>query len=188
MLVLGGSGRVGFTLLSLLTRHYNCLVTTTASPNNHEKLVSLGIPTEMIVDHARITTQPGDYDVIFDTQGTPQTETVSIPLLKTGGTYITFNGSLVRRADSQGFTCGMVQGLRESLNKGAELRSAKGLHFGYALFAPDGEALNKLMKMAEKDELVSDVGKVFSLESLPQAFDFCFHKGASGKVIIDVNK
>lgn len=69
VLVLGGSGRVGFTLLALLARHFQCHVTTTSSQQNMQKILDLGIPRDDVIDHAQVTQLRGGYDVVFDVQG-----------------------------------------------------------------------------------------------------------------------
>jgi NADPH:quinone reductase-like Zn-dependent oxidoreductase len=186
VLVLGGSGRVGFTLISLLKRHFNCRVTTTTSQQNLQKILDLGFPKEDVIDHAQVTQLRGGYDAVFDTQGTAQSEAVCVAQLRNGGAYVTFNGLLVRHADSRGMT-GLVQGIRESTCKRANMaRDARGIRYGYALFSPSGENLKTLMGMADKGVVKADVDKVFSLDQIAQAYDYCVEASGSGKVVINV--
>jgi NADPH:quinone reductase-like Zn-dependent oxidoreductase len=187
VLVLGGSGRVGFTLLSLLSRHFHCHVTTTSSPQNMQKILDLGIQSDDVIDHSQVTQLRGGYDAVFDVLGTAQSEATCVAQLRSGGAYVTFNGSLVRHADEKGILVGLANGVRESACKRVHMAdNARGVRYGYALFAPNGAALGTLMGMAEKGVLVPDVGKVFSLNQIEKAYEFCMEGGGSGKVVIDV--
>jgi NADPH:quinone reductase-like Zn-dependent oxidoreductase len=187
VLVLGGSGRVGFTLAALLSRHLHCHVTVTSAPQNRQKLLDLGLPPDSVIDHAQVERLRGGFDAAFDTQGSALSEALCVRQLRAEGAYVTFNGSLVARADAHGFACGLVQGVREGMQRRAQMRAgARGARFEYALFAPDGAALGKLMGMADRAELVCDVAKVFDLDEIGNAYEFCSQKGGSGKVVIDV--
>lgn len=189
VLVLGGSGRVGFTLVSILKRHFGCNVTTTSSQQNVQKILNLGLASDDVIDHAQVAQLSGGYDAVFDVVGTEQSEAACVALVRNGGAYITFNGSLVRNTDELGLVAGFAQGLRESACKRARISGgARGVRFGYALFAPSGTSLGTLMGMAESGELVADVGQVFPLDQIGKAYDFCTEGTGSGKVVIDVNK
>eukprot|EP00026_Physarum_polycephalum_P011505 Phypoly_transcript_11735.p1 GENE.Phypoly_transcript_11735~~Phypoly_transcript_11735.p1 ORF type:complete len:366 (+),score=57.23 Phypoly_transcript_11735:74-1171(+) len=187
VLVLGGSGRVGFTLVSLLKQHLTCHVTTTTSQQNLQKLLDLGLPKEDVIDHAQVTQLRGGFDAVFDTQGTAQSEAACVAQLRNGGAYVTFNGSLVRQADSRGIA-GLMQGIGENTCKRVNMvRDARGIHYGYALFSPSGENLRTLMGMADKGVVKADVDKVFNLEQIAQAYDYCMEASGSGKVVINVS-
>lgn len=180
VLVLGGSGRVGFTLVSLLIKHFRCQVTTTSSPSNTKKIHDLGLAPESIVDHYQVTSLAGGYDVVFDVVGTAQSEAACVAQLRDGGAYITFNGNLVRLADKSG-VAGLAQGAVESACKRVRMmRDSRGVRYGYALFSPSGTTLNSLMRMAEKGVIVPDVGQVFPLEQIEEAYGW----HGSGKVVI----
>lgn len=120
-------------------------------------------------------------------QGTAQSEAASVGQLKNGGAYVTFNGSLVRHADSGGIVAGLVQGIGESACKRVNMmKDARGIRYGYALFSPSGKNLRSLMEMAEKGILQADVDKVFPLSQIAQAYEYCTEAGGSGKVVINV--
>jgi NADPH:quinone reductase-like Zn-dependent oxidoreductase len=188
VLVLGGSGRVGFTLIALLKRRFLCRVTTTASQQNVQKITDLGIPSEEVIDHAQVTQLRGGFDVVFDTQGTAQSAAACVGQLRNRGAYVTFNGSLVRNADNHGIG-GLVQGISESTCKRVNMaRDARAIRYGYALFSPSGDNLRTLMDMADKGVIKADVDRVFTLNQIAQAYEYCIEAGGSGKVVIDVSE
>ena len=186
VLVLGGSGRVGFTVTSLLKRHFNCHVTTTSSQQNMQKILDLGMPRDDVIDHAQVTQLRGGFDAAFDTQGTAQSEAACVGQLRNGGAYVTFNGSLVRNTDNRGLV-GFVHGVSESAWKRVSMaRDARGIRYGYALFSPSGEALRALMALADNGVMKADVDKVFTLDQMAEAYEYCMERSGSGKVVIDV--
>lgn len=90
ILIQAGAGGVGIYAIQL-AKKMGAFVATTASPNNHELVKSLG--ADLVIDYHKTPIQKilSNYDAVLDTVGDIE---YGIDVLKSGGHFVTISGTL----------------------------------------------------------------------------------------------
>eukprot|EP01132_Coremiostelium_polycephalum_P002812 gene2812-3497_t len=194
VLVNGANGGVGFFSVNVLKKYLDCFVVATCHERNFDKLKNLG-GADQVIDY-RSDSGYKQYEREFDlvlncVDGGSEVERKCINVLKSDGHFIGFNGPLVKLSDKEGLILGLPKGLLENQQKQQSIRQelhSSNIKFDSCLFTPSGKSLKEITKLVESNKIELNIGKIFPLSDIDQAFQ-CFEEGnANGKIIIENSK
>eukprot|EP01133_Synstelium_polycarpum_P007905 gene7905-9281_t len=185
VLVNGGNGGVGYFAINVLRRHFECHVTATCQPRNFDKLRQAG--AEETIDYREDYQSVPPFDIVFNcVDGGAEVEAKCIRSIKsTGGHYISFNGPFVRASDQDGVLMGLPKSVFETRHAKATYQADNRVKYDHALFVPSGKSLAKITAMFDSNQLGLNIGHIFPLSSIKDAYQ-CFENGESnGKIVLD---
>ncbi|UYN99517.1 MAG: NAD(P)-dependent alcohol dehydrogenase [Devosia sp.] len=165
ILVLGGSGAVGLSLVQL-ARHQGADVTATTSAPNRDLLTRFG--SHQVIDYTATNplAGPARYDIVADCVAATDFARAQ-KALKPGGRYLAIAG-----------------GIREML--GSLRKGADGTRMIAGPAAERAEDIVELARLAEAGTYVSHVDRVFSFSDLPAAHAYVDTGRKRGSVVVTV--
>lgn len=158
--ITGGAGGIGSIAIQI-AKHIGAYVATTATGEGVEFVKQLG--ADEVVDYKSqdYTELLRDYDVVFDTVGDNFTKTLDV--LKRGGNAV----SMIAQADEAKAT---------ELGVSAKTQGTR----------ITTEILDRLRGLIEAGHVTPQVGKVFKLDEVQQAYAAWENGSTRGKVVIEI--
>uniref|UniRef100_A0A0B6ZQ36 Enoyl reductase (ER) domain-containing protein n=1 Tax=Arion vulgaris TaxID=1028688 RepID=A0A0B6ZQ36_9EUPU len=186
ILVLGGSGGIG-TFAIQLAKAWGMHATATCSTDAVDLVTGLGAE---VIDYRtkdvwKELHSVDKFDYILDTLGGENTKN-ALPYLKPrhDSHLITLISPLLSNSDKLGVLPGLLQ---TAVTAGIE--TLKGLTSGtsvrWAVFMPNGAALEKVRQMVEAEKIKPIVQQVFPFTEVPAAFKKVSNGHLRGKIVID---
>ncbi len=158
----GGAGGIG-AIAIMIAKHCGAYVATTASGEGIEAANKLGADEVIDYKSQDFTELLKDYDAVFDTVGDAEVFAKSLAVLKKGGVAVTMGmGADQAKASELGVTV---------IGQGTKVTT---------------DALNALTKLIDDGVVVPQVGKVFALTEIVDAFIARESGAVSGKVVISI--
>ncbi|EFA84317.1 zinc-containing alcohol dehydrogenase [Heterostelium album PN500] len=191
ILVNGASGGVGFFAVNLLKNHLNCVVGATSSSGSFEKLKNGGADLlfDYNVDNSESPEWKGQFDLVLNcVDKGEEVQRRCIKALKRGGQYISFNSDLVRTSDSEGVLLGLPKAMLDNRKRSEQIHEQQGIRFDTSLFVPSSKALSSITRLFESKQLVTNIGKVFSLTDIKDAYQYFEDGKSNGKIVFDHSK
>ncbi|KAK7487754.1 hypothetical protein BaRGS_00021021 [Batillaria attramentaria] len=186
VLVQGGSGGIGTFSIQLL-KAWGAYVATTCSTDAVDFLRNLG--ADAVIDYKTTDAKKElsklpQFDFVFDAVGGPTADD-SFDLLKkwTNAKLVTIVHPFLQNTDSFGVVPGMgraVIALGSNLMKGF----SAGRSYRWAIFLPNGKALEKVGRLVQRDLIHPVVEKEFPFSELPAAFQFVEEGHNRGKTVV----
>ncbi|ESO08492.1 hypothetical protein HELRODRAFT_74848 [Helobdella robusta] len=187
VLVLGGSGGVG-TFAIQLFKSWGAEITTTVNKDFLEKASELGATN--IVDYTQpdcqfLLSSYGSYDFVLDTIRRNDFKNV-LCLLKPdlSSKYVTLLTPVLPNTDKYGITLGLAKcklDLACFVFEGLKF----GTKVGWAIYAPNGDALDEVAKLIENKKIKPVIETVYSFDQLPLAMKKVSLKHNRGKTVLD---
>ncbi|KAG8364903.1 hypothetical protein BUALT_Bualt18G0046900 [Buddleja alternifolia] len=187
VLVVGGGGAVGFSAIQLAVAA-GCHVSTTCGTESIDRILAAG--ADQAVDY---TTEDyevsikGHFDAVLDTIGVPETERMSINLLKKGGHYMTLQGEAASLTDKYGFALGLPMATGILLQKQFQYRFSHGIEYSWAYMRADPEGLHEIRRLSEVGKLKVPVEKTFPISHVREAHEAKDKRLISGKVVLELD-
>jgi NADPH:quinone reductase-like Zn-dependent oxidoreductase len=185
ILITRGAGGVGGFAIQLM-KAWGAYVATTGSARNVEYLKALG--ADLVIDYSRekIADAVRDIDVALD--GAFDTEASVLGTLKVGSdaAYITIVSPKMRLIDE----FGIAEGTRRAdhlLSDRAQIQQGLGRRYYWGFMRPDGAALNIVRELAESGRIRALVDRVFGLDQIAEAHEYCESGQARGKIVMDLS-
>ena len=196
----GGVGSFAVQLMKAWGAH----VAAICSTRNVDLVRGLG--ADLIVDYRTQDFRKllSDYDVALDTIGKPADfETVTgtqynagspedfderlMSVLKThaDAAYVTICSPKMVLTDRYGLKEGSARA-ELLLKERRAAQQALGRHYYWSFFNPDGEALAQVSALVEEGAIKPVVDRVFPLEQMAAAHEYCESGRAQGKIVIDI--
>ncbi|BFZ10254.1 hypothetical protein BsWGS_13293 [Bradybaena similaris] len=188
ILILGGSGGIG-TFAIQLAKAWGMHVTATCGTDAVDLVTGLG--AHQVIDYRqkdvwKELSRVEKFDYILDNLGGKDKDN-ALPFLKTWqkAKLITLIHPFLGNLDKLGVVPGL---LRTAVSAGVD--SLKGLQSGgsvrWAVFIPNGAALDKVRRMVDNGKVKPIIHGVFPFSEVPAAFR-CVNEGhLRGKVVIDM--
>ncbi|KPC33198.1 Oxidoreductase zinc-binding protein [Pseudomonas syringae pv. cilantro] len=180
-----GSGGIG-TFAIQLAKNLGANVATTTSTGNIPLVRSLG--ADEVVDYKK---QAFDhvlhgYDVVL---GTTRGDTIekAVGILKPGGKIVSLVGPLDKafaQARRMNFFFRFVFGLMS--RKIRRLANKNNVTYSFLFVRPDGEQLEEIGKLLERERIKPVVDKVFPFEQAKEGLEYLGKGRAKGKVVIRI--
>jgi NADPH:quinone reductase-like Zn-dependent oxidoreductase len=184
VLITRGAGGVGSFAIQLL-KTWGAYVATTCSPRTADFVTRLA--PDRVIDYTResIADAVGDIDVALDSSF--DTEVAVLATLKTGAdaTYVTIVSPKMRLIDE----FGLEEGTRradECLAERVQVQAKLGRRYYWGFMKPDGAALAAVTRLVDEGKIRPLVDKVFALDQIALAHEYCESGQARGKIVIDL--
>jgi NADPH:quinone reductase-like Zn-dependent oxidoreductase len=184
VLITRGAGGVGSFAIQLL-KAWGAYVATTCSTRNVDFVRRLA--PDRVIDYTResIADAVGDIDVALDSSF--DTEVAVLATLKTGAdaTYVTIVSPKMRLIDE----FGLEEGTRradERLAERVQVQANLGRRYNWGFMKPDGAALAAVTRLVDEGRIRPLVDKVFPLDQIALAHEYCESGQARGKIVIDL--
>jgi NADPH:quinone reductase-like Zn-dependent oxidoreductase len=179
-----GAGGVGSFAVQFM-KAWGAHVATTCSTRNVELCRRLG--ADVVVDYTqqKVGSVLRDYDVVLDGAFDMQEEMLAT--LKTGAdaSYITIVSPKIRLVDQ----LGLEEGLRQAgilFEQTRQQQAALGRRYHWGFMQPDGAALAQIGALVDADAISPLVDRVYPLERIAEAHEYCELRQARGKIVIDL--
>lgn len=157
-----GAGGIG-AMAIMIAKHMGAFVATTASGDSLEAVKKLGADEVINYKSQNFVEILRDYDAVFDTVGDAEGFTKALSILKKGGVAVTMGmGADQAKAEELGVTV---------IGQGTKVTT---------------EALNALTKLIEAGVVVPQIGKVFPLDQIVEAFEARENGSVRGKVVLSI--
>ena len=197
------AGGVGSFAVQLM-KAWGAYVAGICSSRNMDLVTSLG--ADEVIDYGKddFSLLLKDYDVAFDTVGkTSDFEAIGAPAY-IDGNEIDFDEkllSVLKVDDSAVYVTicspkmiltdkyGLEEGARISeaeFKKRAHAQQARGIAYYWSFCNPNGQALEVISRLVEANRIRPVVDRVYSLDEMVAAHEYCETKQAQGKIVIDV--
>lgn len=180
-----GAGGVG-TFAIQLAKHRETVVTTTASPKNHDFLRDLG--ADQVIDYHTedFTTEPDAYDAVFDTIG-GKILRQSFQIVKRGGWVVSIASMPDPiTAQEMGIPLPMRLALRFMTRQERGLAKAKDVHYRMLLMQPNGKELGQITELIEANTIKPIIDSTHPLEDYAKAFAHLEDGHARGKIVFAI--
>lgn len=166
VLIQAGAGGVGSYAIQF-AKNSGAEVWTTASANHHQLLKNLGADQVIDYHQPEEVARLKNFDLIFDTLG-GKNQISAFSWLKTGGKQISIAGE--------------AEGSAKIANENQQ-------EFKSIWLRPDGQELQKIADLMEKEIITSQIGKTlaFSKDNLITAHELSETNHVTGKIVINFN-
>jgi NADPH:quinone reductase-like Zn-dependent oxidoreductase len=179
----GASGGVGAIAVQLL-KAWGWRVAATCGADNAALVEELG--ADIVIDYRAedFTRRLTDVDLALDCvgdaveDGERRVETV----LRRGGVQVTLVHPLARLMDRHGVALGGARAAAEYARRRARHRG----RYRWALYKPDGAALERLGRMADDGTLRPVIGATFTLDQIAEAHGRIEGGGGPGKTVLRI--
>jgi NADPH:quinone reductase-like Zn-dependent oxidoreductase len=180
-----GAGGVGSFAIQLM-KAWGAHVATICSTRNVELVRSLG--ADVVVDylHEDFAALLSGYDVAFDTAF--DTEAKLLGTLKTGAdaAYVSIVTPKLHLIDEFGLEEGLRRGEAYLVERKAE-QAALGRRYDWSFMEPNGAALRMIGALIEAGRVRPVVDRVYTIDEIAAAQDYCETKQARGKIVVAVS-
>lgn len=177
----GGVGNVAIQLMKAWGAHVASIVST----RNVELVRGLG--ADVVVDYLKddFSNRLHDYDVAFDTAF--DTEQKLLGTLKTGAdaAYVSIVTPKMQLIDQYGLDDGLKRGDAFLAARSAE-QAALGRRYFWSFMEPNGTALAHISRLVDDGKIRPLIDRVYPMDSIVQAHQFCETKQAQGKIIVTI--
>ncbi|XP_074568438.1 uncharacterized protein LOC141824983 [Curcuma longa] len=186
VLVIGGGGAVGLAAIQIAVAA-GCSVSTSCGSHSIDRVLSVG--AEQAIDYTAEDIEnaiKGQFDVVLDTIGAPETEKTGINLLRKGGHYMTLQGEAASLADRYGLPIGLPAATAILLKKQLQYRFSHGIDYWWTYMRPDAEGLHEIRRLSTAGMLKIPVDKVFPIAEVQKAHEVKQKRSVPGKVVLEV--
>ncbi|XP_072045286.1 reticulon-4-interacting protein 1 homolog, mitochondrial-like [Amphiura filiformis] len=189
ILILGGTGGVGTFAIQLI-KAWGGHVTTTCSKGGIELMKRLG--ADQIIDYTKedfetvLSQKKQKFHLILDTQG-PSSYQACLNLCGSGGHVVTLVSPLHSMTDKHGLVWGAIKATLARLKIGIPQKLFHSRSFSWGIYAPDGEALDKIKLLVEAGKIKPVIEETFPLCEGVAAFQQLSTGHRKGKIVIDVD-
>ena len=185
ILITRGAGGVGSFAIQLM-KVWGAFVATTCRSRHVDYLRQLR--PDLIIDYTRtpIAEAVSQIDVALDSSFDAQEAVLSTLKTHAGASYITIVSPKMRFIDE----FGLEEGLRRAdalLAEQERSQSLLGRHYHWGFMKPDGAALAKVTPWVESHQIRPLIDKVFPMEQIALAHEYCESGKAQGKIVIDMS-
>ncbi len=185
ILITRGAGGVGSFAIQLM-KAWGAYVATTCRSRHVDYLRQLR--PDHIVDYTQtpIPEAVSHIDVALDSSFDAQEAVLSTLKTHAGASYITIVSPKMRLIDE----FGLKEGVRRAdaqLAEKVHAQSLLGRHYYWGFMKPDGAALAKVTQRIESGQIRPLIDKVFPLEQIALAHEYCESGEAQGKIVIDMS-
>lgn len=161
ILITGGAGGIGRSAIQL-AKHLGAYVATTVGTSDIETVTALGADEAIDYTSQDFTELLSGYDAVFDTVGSEEFSK-ALGILRRGGIAVSMIAQVDQaRADELGVT---------AVSQFTQVTTAK---------------LNRLRKLVEAGAIKPQVGKIFALRDIRDAFVARESGAVSGKIVIAI--
>ncbi|WP_285114300.1 NADP-dependent oxidoreductase [Leifsonia sp. fls2-241-R2A-40a] len=185
VLIHAGAGGVGSIAIQL-AKHLGATVATTASAANAEFVASLG--ADVVIDYRAddFEQQLAGYDLVLDSVG-GENLMKSLRILRPGGRAIGIAGppdpAFARQLGLKPLLRAGIAAISRSVRRAA--RTA-GVDYSFLWMSANGDQLRKISTLVESGAIRPIVGRVISLDEIPEALAGLGKSGVRGKVVASV--
>ena len=185
VLITRGAGGVGSFAIQLM-KAWGAYVATTCRSRHVEYLRQLR--PDLIIDYTQnsIPKAVSEIDVALDSSFDAQEAVLSTLKTHAGASYITIVSPKMRFIDEFGLEEG-VRRADERLAENVRAQNLLGRHYYWGFMKPDGAALEKVTHRVESGQIRPLIDKVFPLEQIALAHEYCESGEAQGKIVIDLS-
>ena len=185
ILITRGAGGVGSFAIQLM-KAWGAYVATSCRSRHVDYLRRLR--PDLIIDYTKtpIPEAVSQIDVALDSSFDAQEAVLSTLKTHAGASYITIVSPKIRLIDEFGFEEG-VRRADERLAENVRMQSQLGRHYYWGFMKPDGAALAKITHRIESRQIRPLIDKVFPLEQIALAHEYCESGEAQGKIVIDMS-
>lgn len=185
VLVQAGAGGVGTAAIQL-ARHLGAEVLTTASPQNHELVKSLGAAIAIDYRTERYEEVARGVDLVVDSLGGDDLAR-ALATVRRGGRIVGLMSGMPEAAKAYGPTLGaLVAGLRLA-RLAARARLGKGVRFSPIARKPDGAVLAELARLCDEGALRPVIEATYPLEEVAAAHRRLETGRVRGKLVLTVS-
>lgn len=185
ILIHAGSGGVG-TFAIQYAKALGLHVTTTTSSRNAEFVRTLGADTVIAYDKEDYLTQPGDYDIVFDTLGGAFTLD-AFKVARRGGSVVSIVGPPDRQFADQVGANPLIRLVMWFMARRVFAASREtGIAYYRFLTESDGAQLAGIARLVDEGRIKPVIDRVFPFEGLPAAFAHLGTGRAKGKVVLSM--
>lgn len=179
-----GAGGVGSFAIQFM-KAWGAHVATTCSTRNVELCRDLG--ADVVVDYTREKAGAvlNDYDVVLDGAFDMEEEMLSTLKVGAGASYVTIVSPKIRLVDQLGLEEGLKQA-RILFGKAQNRQAELGRNYHWGFMQPDGEALAQVGALLENGAIRPVVDRVYALQQVAEAHEYCESRQARGKIVIDM--
>lgn len=183
VLIHGGAGGAGSIMIQL-AKHLGAHVATTASGKNADFVRVLG--ADEVIDYRAqdFEKELSGYDLVLDSLGGENLEK-SLRILRAGGRAIGISGppdpAFAKRVGLNPVIRLAVTALSAKIRRQAK---NLGVTYEFLFMSANGHQLRKIAALIDDGTLRPVVGKTFSFDEIPNAFDSLAAGGVNGKIVI----
>jgi len=185
ILIHAGAGGVG-TFAIQFAKHLGLHVTTTTSTGNIEFVKNLG--ADAVIDYKTTKFEDAckDLDMVFDTIG-GDTLKKSFNVVKKGGVVVSITAIPDSKTGARYGASVIVRGLLHLMNAGIRRASSKkGVRYEYLMMEPNGQQLEEIASLAERQVIRPVIDRIFELAEMRAAFEYAEKGRSRGKVILRI--
>ena len=198
------AGGVGSFAVQLM-KAWGAWVAGICSTRNVELVKRLG--ADEVIDYGKqdFTELLSDYDVALDTIGKPSDfeairdkdyieragdhfdeKLLSVLKKEAGAVYVTICSPKMALTDQYGLDEG-IRLAQKIFQKRAEAQRQSGRRYFWSFFNPNGRALAEITTLVEANKIRPVIDRVYSLEEMVAAHNYCESGQAQGKIVIDIS-
>jgi NADPH:quinone reductase-like Zn-dependent oxidoreductase len=180
-----GAGGVGTFAIQLI-KAWGGHVATTTSAKNIEFLKRLG--ADEVIDYTKqdFVEVLKDFDVAYDLLGyDSEDKLLSVLKRGSGARYVSIVTPMMLLTDKHGLEEGRRLANMELESKKAQ-QKVLGREYAWSFFQPNGAALAEVASLVERGLIKPVVDRVYPLEEIVAAHEYCETKRARGKIAIRV--
>lgn len=185
VLITRGAGGVGSFAIQLV-KAWGGYVASLCSARNVDFVKGLG--ADLVVDY---TQQPAevefrDFDLVLDSSFDKEEQLLRALKVNAGATYVTITSPKVRLADEFGLEVGFQKADELLASRRAE-QASLGRHYHWGFMRPNGHALSEVASLVERGQVKPLVDRIYPLEGIADAHEYCESGQAQGKIVIDMS-
>lgn len=179
-----GAGGVGSFAIQLL-KAWGAHVATICSASNIDLVRSLG--ADIVLDRATqsVSDVLSDYDVAFDTSFDMEEKLLKALKIGADAVYVSVVNPKLRLIDKHGLDQGEALG-NDLLSDRVAAQRLLGRRYFWSFMEPDGQALSEIGRLVDSGLIKPIIDRVYKLDQLDEAQDYCATKQARGKILIDI--
>ncbi len=179
-----GAGGVGSFAIQLM-KAWGAEVATVCSTRNLDLVKSLG--ADIAVDYTTTDFSDAlhDYDVAYDTSFDTEEKLLGTLKEGTGASYVSIVTPKIHLVDKFGVEEGLKRAEALFDARVAE-QEALGRHYYWSFMEPNGAALATIGALVDDGKIRAVVDRVYALNELAAAHDYCESMQAQGKIVIAV--
>jgi len=184
VLITRGAGGVGSFAIQLV-KAWGAYVAGICSARNVDFVKGLG--ADLVVDYTQqdAGVELRDFDLVLDSSFDKEKQLLDALKVNGGATYVTITSPKVRLADEFGLEVGFQKADVLLASRRAE-QALLGRHYHWGFMRPSGNALGEVARLVERGQLKPLVDRIYPLEGIADAHEYCESGQAQGKIVIDM--